>query len=103
MQASSTGAQVVERLLGGVTVGDERRQQAGGARADEDVVSPLGGDQRLVVGRGDDAAGVLVRRRHQRLGGCRGGALARLGVAQRLRGDPVLAIGAVHVAAEHAE
>jgi hypothetical protein len=69
----------------------------------ENLDRPLAGDQRLVVGADhhlgaapDGVANQILRSRTQ-------WRRYRRGVAQRLRGDPVLAIRAVEVASEHAE
>jgi len=90
------GAEVVEHLGRGVAVGDEGALQAGGGRLAEDGDGPLGGDERFVVA-GDDQAGPLA------LGGLdelRGRDDAdrhcRCRIAQRLAGDPILAIATEH-------
>ena len=97
------GPDVLEHLLGAVAVRDVGAHEPLGLRVAEDLDRPLARDQRLVVGRGHDPGARALRgahdlRRSHRLGGRRG----RL-VPERLRGDPVLAVAAVIVAAEHAE
>ena len=94
---------VGEDLGGGVSVGDEAGDQAGGLGLAENRDGPLGGDQRFVVGA-DQRRRTLPQGQPDQAGR-RGGAeiQARSGVAQRLRGNPVLAVPAVEVAAQHAE
>ena len=97
------GAQVFENLRGGVAVGDETGDESGGFGLFEDGYCPFAGDQRLVVGAdqnlcalGDGVAHQKFGRGFERRGD--GG-----GIAQSLRRHPVLTIGAVQIAAQHAE
>jgi len=97
------GTDEVEDAPGPVAVRDERRHQPGRARMTEDLDGPLGGDQGLVVRRHDDSRALphgigdeQVRDRFERR-------RDRTRIAQGLRRHPVLAIGAVQIAAEHPE
>ena len=97
------GRDVIEHLLRSVSVGDVRADQAGLLRLLEDLHRPFRGDERLVVGRGDDLRAVLFGQADE-IGGLdvdRRRAGDR--VAQRLRGHPVLTVAAVVIAAEHPE
>src|SRR5262245_27165832 len=67
------GAEVVEHLRGGVAVGDEAADQAGGGGVAEDLDGPLGGDQRLVVAGDDQARALAPGDGDQLLGGDAGG------------------------------
>jgi hypothetical protein len=97
------GAQVLENLRSGVAVGDESGDEAGGFGLFEDGDRPLAGDERLVIGADNDLRALIERivdqgfRRDFERG--RDGA----GIAQGLRGDPILAVSAVEIATEHAE
>ncbi len=97
------GLQVVEHPLGAVSVADVGAEQSRRPGLAEDRHRPLRRDQRLVVGRGEDrrvpAPGERDELRRRDLLG-QGD---RIGIPDRLRGDPVLAVGAVEVAAEHPE
>src|SRR6185437_11133244 len=93
----------VEHLRGAVAVGNVGAAQAAGARFLEDIDGPFTGDEGLVVTGGDHGRAVLYSqidqlRRRAESGRCRG-----VRVAQHLAGDPVLAVAAVIIAAEHAE
>jgi hypothetical protein len=96
-------ADEVEDFGGAVTVGDVAADEAAGADLLEDFYGPFAGDERFVVGGDDDGRAVfegelgeLFRRAEPR-------EADGLVVAERLGGDPVLAVAAVVVAAEHAE
>ena len=97
------GPQVFEHLGRGVPVRDVGADEAGCLCLLEDRDPPLAGDEGLVVGRGDDASAASLRHPHDvpGLDQLRQGARAR--IAESLRGEPVLAVAAVVVAAEHAE
>src|ERR1035441_5726645 len=69
----------------------------------KDLDGPFGGDQRLVVGADHHARAVTERRLDQLPRGRRLPRSDSLRIANGLRRHPVLAIGAVQVAAEHAE
>src|SRR5580658_1859214 len=97
------GAQVFENLGSGVAVGDEAGDESGGFGLLEDGYGPLAGDERLVVGAdqnlralGDGVADQEFGRGFERRGD-------GMGIAQSLRCYPVLTIGAVQIAAQHAE
>src|SRR5205807_10205830 len=95
--------QKVERFGRGVAVRNEGAQETGFLRLLKDGHGPLGGDERFVVAGNDEArvrfAGGIhqlfrrdfLDRRDRRL------------IAQRLAGDPVLAVGTMEIAAHHAE
>src|SRR5437016_4805634 len=97
------GADVVEHLGGRVAVGNERGFQAMTLRHLEHVERPLGGDERLVVRRPDELRSLPQRQTNQIVGSdvCR--EHTRRLVAQRLTGEPVLAVPAVEIASQHAE
>ena len=96
-------ADVFEHLRRGVAVGYETGRQPGGLGLAENRHGPLGGDQRLVVGA--HQAGRAVAQRHvDQFPWLRGLKVrGRANIAQRLGRNPVLAVSAVEVAAEHAE
>src|SRR2546422_795003 len=96
-------ADVVEDLGGGVAVRDERRLQPLGPGHLEDVHRPLGRDERLVVGGADELRPLPERQAHQRVRSDVGREHARGVVAQRLRREPVLAVTAMEITAQHAE
>ena len=75
----------------------------GGFGQAEDGGGPFGGDERLVVGADQDAGPQTDGFVDELLGSGRNRADARDVFAQSLRGDPVLAVGAVQVATQHAE
>ena len=93
----------VEHPLGAVAVADVAGDKAGAARLAEDRDRPFGRDEGLVVRRHHHRRMVPLRQRGQLRGGDGAGRRDRLGVADRLRRDPVLAVGAVQVAPEHSE
>ena len=64
---------------------------------------PLGGDQRLVVGADQDSCSLPQGILHQGLGRGLQRRRHRLRIAQRLRSHPVLAVGAMQIAAQHSE
>ena len=97
------GPQIFEHLGGGVAVGDESGGEAHGARLAENRYGPLGGDERLVV-RTDNAASAGRQRGFHDAVGRNAREIERgAEIAQGLRGDPVLAVSAMQVAAQHAE
>ena len=101
--AIGPAADVIEDLGRGVAVGDERRLQTGRSRGFEHVDRPLGRDQRLIVRGSHHARALAHREAHELVGSDVPGHDAGGFVAQRLRGQPVLAIPTVEVAAQHAE
>src|SRR6266850_980239 len=94
---------VFENLRRAVAVRNIRRLQAFGARNFEDLDSPLAGDQRFVVRACHNAGAVLQRQRYELFRCEPMGRSNRIGIAYRLRCDPILAIRAMEVAAEHTE
>src|SRR6516162_1301458 len=97
------GREVLEHLRSTVTVGNESSCQADRLRFLEDRPRPLGGDQWLVVGADEDSGALCqcLLYQHIRLYTCWWDYGVR--VANRLRSNPILAIGTVKVAAKHAE
>ena len=95
--------QVFEDLRRAVAVRHEAGDEARGFGLLEHRDRPLARDQRLVVRADDHARAESLRVAHHRLG--RRVDRRRHGgrIAQRLRRDPVLAVRAVQIAAEHAE
>ena len=96
-------AQVFEHLRSAVAVGDESGNQSGRFGFLHDGDGPLGGDERLVVGADQHLRALLQRVAHQGFGRGFERCRDRLRIAEGLRGHPVLAVGAVEIAAEHAE
>jgi hypothetical protein len=97
------GPEEIQGLLGGVAVGDEAGEQALLLRLLEDGHRPLGGDERFVVS-GDHGHSLLPARQiHQVIDLHLGDGGHGIVISQGLGGDPVLAIGAVVVATQHAE
>ena len=94
---------VVEHFGRGVAVRNECGFQTGGSRGLEHIDCPFGGDQRFVVRRAHHARALALGQRDERGGGHVAGHHARGIVSQRLRREPVLAIAAMEVAAEHPE
>jgi hypothetical protein len=97
------GADEIEHLRGGVAVGDVGAAQAAGAGLLEDFHGPFAGDERLVVAGGDDGSAVVDGQIDELFGGAKPRRGDGFGVAEHLAGDPVLAIAAVIIAAEHSE
>src|SRR5580704_319890 len=97
------GAQVFENLGSAVAVGDEAGEKSGGFGFPEYGDSPFAGDERLVVGADQNLRALGDGVPHQKFG--RGLERKRdgAGIAQSLRRHPVLTIGAVQIAAQHAE
>ena len=96
-------AQEIQHLGCGVAVRDEGAGQPGFPGLLEDGDRPFGGDERLVVARHHQPRAQPPASAHQLLRG--DGLDGRQGgvIAQRLAGDPVLAIGAVKIAPHHPE
>jgi hypothetical protein len=94
---------VLQDALGAVTVGDEARQQAMGTRLPKHLDAPLRRDERLVIRRNQDPGAVPPRILDQRLRRRVARRSDRIGVAQGLRRDPVLAVTAVQITPEHAK
>src|SRR2546421_944726 len=101
--AVGPGTDVVEHFGRGVAVRDKRRLEAARVRRLEHVHGPFGGDERLVVRRPDQLGALAERQPHQAVGRHVRREHARGGVAQRLAGEPVLAVAAVEVAPQHPE
>src|ERR1700694_3732399 len=97
------GADVLEDLSGGVAVGSVTSAKPARPRALENLDRPLGRNKGFVVRGGDHGGALSLRDVDQLLWRDVHGLRERTRVAQRLRGDPVLAIRAVQVTAEHAE
>ena len=97
------GFDVFENLRRTVAVRNIRRLQALGARGFEDLDSPLARDQRLVVRACHNASAVLQRQGDELFRCQPMGRSNRIGIANRLRCDPILAIAAVEIAAQHSE
>ena len=97
------GMEIVEHLGSSVAIGHEGGEQAGLASFAKNGDGPLAGDERLVVGADYNlgALGKCVLDEQRGIGSKRRGAGMR--IAQRLGGDPVLAIGTVQIAAQHSE
>ena len=97
------GTKKFEDLRSGVSVGDEAGDESGGFGFLEYGDGPLAGDERFVVGADENfcalGEGVANQEFRRRLVRRRYGA----GIAQSLRGNPVLAVGAVEIASHHAE
>src|SRR5260370_28226623 len=97
------GMDILEHLRSPVTVRNIRGQQARLAGLFENRDGPLAGDQRLIICADQNFCALGKRVFDQQFGI----SLERRGdgvrVAQRLRSDPVLTIGAVQVAAQHSE
>jgi len=96
-------AQVFEHLRRSVSVRHEPGEQPCGLGAAEDGHGPLGRDQRLVVRTDDHAGAGAPGQFHDLPGSSRPGRRHRIWIAQCLRGDPILAVSTVEIAAEHAE
>src|SRR5258708_3678072 len=96
-------ANIVEYLRRGVAVGDERGFQSCCLGFFENSDGPLGRNQRLIVGTYEDFCALVECIAHQQLRRSLQRWRDRLRVAQGLRGNPVLAIGAVQVTAQHAK
>ena len=95
--------QIVEDLRRGVAVGDKGTGQPRSLSLCKYGDGPFRGDQRLVVA-GNHEPGLFARGHgHELLRSNRPHRSVRGLVAQGLTRDPVLAIGAVQVAAKHAE
>ncbi len=96
-------SQVFEDLGGTVSVGNKTGYQSSRARFFENSHGPFARNQRLVIRADDDPASladgivnkVCGRNMHRADNGS--------GVAQGLRGHPILAVGAVQITAEHSE
>ena len=97
------GAQVVQHLRRPVAVGHVAGNETGGLRFLEHRHRPLARDQRLVVSAHHDACAQAHGVAYEIFGRCLEGRRHRRRIAQRLRGDPVLTVRAVQIAAEHAK
>src|SRR5439155_1449457 len=86
-----------------IAVRNKRGLQAMAARHLEHVERPLGGDERLVVGRPDELRSLSQREPNQVVRGDVGRDYAGGVVAQRLAREPVLAIPTVEIASQHTE
>jgi len=100
---ADAGAEKVEDFGAGVSVADESADDVVLTGQGKDSHGPIGGDERFIVGADDDG-GVVVDGHLDDLVcfaevGIGDGAL----VAEDLAADPVLAVGTVEVATEHAE
>ena len=92
-----------ENLRRGVAVGNEPGEQSCGFRFFENGDGPFAGDEWLVVGADQNLRALIESVAHQ---GFRRGFQRRrhgIGIAQRLRRDPVLTVAAVQIAAQHSE
>ena len=94
---------VIEDLLGAVAIADVGADEIGLRRLLEHGDRPLRGDERLVVGRGEDRRPGPPGQRNKVRGGRSIGPRYRVRVADRLRGDPVLTVPTVEVAPQHPE
>src|SRR5213076_1136430 len=97
------GADEIEHLGRRIAVRNKRGLQAMAARHLEHVERPLGGDERLVVGRPDELRSLSQREPNQVVRGDVGRDYAGGVVAQRLAREPVLAIPTVEIASQHTE
>ena len=97
------GAQVFENLRSAVAVRNEAGDKSRGFGFFEDGYRPFAGDERLIVGADQNLRalgdGIADQKFGRGLEWRRDGA----GIAQSLRRNPVLAVGAVQIAAQHAE
>src|SRR5208283_2689277 len=97
------GTQVFENLRSAVAVGNEAGDKARSFCFFENGDCPLAGDQGLVVGADQNLRALSDGVAHQMFGRSwvrrRDGA----GIAQRLRRNPVLTVGAVQIATQHTE
>ena len=94
---------VVEHLGRGVAVRDEGGLETRGPRDLEHIDRPFGGDQRLVIRRAHQARAVAQGEGDECVGRHVAGHHAGCLVAQGLGREPVLAIAAMEVAAQHPE
>src|SRR6202020_487787 len=95
--------EVFENLRSAVSVGNEAGDESGGFGFFEDGAGPFAGDERLVVGADQNLTALGKSVTHKKFGR---GLVRRgdgIGIAKSLRGNPVLTIGAVQIAAEHTE
>jgi len=97
------GVQVFENLRSAVAVGDEGGDESGGFGFFEDGDRPFTGDERLIVGADQNLRALGDGVAHEEF--WRGFMRRRdsVGIAESLRRYPVLTIGAVKIAAQHAE
>src|SRR5215470_6999985 len=95
--------QVFEYLRGAVSVGNKSGDQSSRTCFLKDSHGPFAGDQRFVV-RADDDPASLAQRIENKFCWCDPHQASNSGgIAQGLGGDPILAIGAVQITAEHSE
>ena len=97
------GAQEIEDLRRAVAVRNESGDEAGGFGFFENGDGPFAGDERLVVGADQNFCALIKGVADQRFGRRGDGGRDGIRIAQGLRGDPVLAVGAMEIAAQHAE
>src|SRR5262249_7491430 len=97
------GPQIFEHLRRAVAVRYESRRQARGLGFLEHRDGPLARDERLVVCADDDARALAQSIADEKFRRCFDRRSDSLRVPQRLRRHPVLAVGAMEIAAEHAK
>src|SRR6266542_4236628 len=97
------GTNVVEHLSRAVAVGDVSGVETAPLRLLENGDRPLGSDEGLVVSGNDGRRAAFLRQAGQSLGRDVVRLCDCLGITDGLRGEPVLAVCAVQVAAEHPE
>ena len=93
--------QIVDDFRRSVPIRDVRRLESLPARCAKDFHRPLAGNERFIVGAGDNSGLMAASKVDQILGSQiarRGGGI---GIAQGLRGKPVLTISTMVVAAQH--
>ena len=97
------GTDKVENLRRGVAVGDESSEQSRGFRFPENGDGPLAGDEWLVVGADQNLRALIESVAHQDFRRSFQRRRYGIGIAQRLRRDPILTIATVQIAAQHSE
>ena len=97
------GTDELQHFGRGVAVRNEPSHEPGRFGLPEDIDGPIGRDERLVIGA-DDAPGTLTLRQGDQFFRSNGSKI-KVGpkVAKGLGRDPVLAVAAMEITAEHAE
>src|SRR5579864_265100 len=97
------GTQILEHLRRPVPVRNKAGEKAGRFGFLENSNGPFAGNQRLVVGAYQDFGALIECLAHQALRRRLQRRRNRFGIAQRLRGNPILTVRAVQIASQHAE